>query len=121
MARKSHDNRAAVLELLADHQWHSGPELVEVGGMRAGARVHELRRGEDGGPKRRILCRVVDSESRYRWTCDCGPGEPGQAGVPDCPVCREAWSGEPAPASAAPTLEPASDPVQLGLFAKGAA
>lgn len=92
MPKRSNDYRAAVWAILSDGRWHSALELIEVGGIRAGARVHELRRGEDGGPCRRILCTVRDSVSRYRWTCDCGPlpANPDPALVPFCPACRAA-------------------------------
>lgn len=36
--------RTAVLDLLWDLRWHDSFELVRVGGLRAGARVHELKR-----------------------------------------------------------------------------
>lgn len=90
MSRRSSDYRAAVWALLSDGGWHSGLELVSVGGMRAPARVHELRH-EDG---HRILCRVVDSCSEYRWTCECGPLADGAdlSTVKTCPACREAMA-----------------------------
>lgn len=36
--------------LLADGRWHGPDELVAVGGLRFGGRLHELRRSDDGGP-----------------------------------------------------------------------
>jgi hypothetical protein len=41
---------AALRELLGDHEWHSMAELEAVAGRRYGARLFELRRGEDGRP-----------------------------------------------------------------------
>lgn len=46
--------RPAVLkklrDLFADSEWHSMAELEAVAGRRYGARLYELRRGEDGRP-----------------------------------------------------------------------
>ena len=41
---------AALRALLSDGQEHAGAELEQVGGRRFAGRIHELRRGEDGGP-----------------------------------------------------------------------
>lgn len=82
---------AAVLMLLSDRHWHSIHELIGVGGVRAGSRIHELRRGEDGGPLRRILCRMVGASSEYRLVCACGPIAKDLEREPTwCPACREA-------------------------------
>lgn len=124
MPRKSNENRQRVWELLLDGKWHSGLELVEVGGMRAPARVHELRHEES----RRILCRVVDSKSAYRYVCDCGPLPEGLSAfdAKTCPACRAAmaelrdamgYDGDPVVEERKPELAPAG---QLPLF-KGAA
>lgn len=41
---------AALRELLADGDWHTMEELERIAGRRYGARLFELRRGEDGRP-----------------------------------------------------------------------
>jgi hypothetical protein len=41
---------AALRELFSDGEWHGGEELRQVDGWRYGARLFELRRGEDGRP-----------------------------------------------------------------------
>ena len=124
MPRKSNDYRAAVWAVLQDGEWHSALELVQVGGLRFAARIHELR--HEGG--HRVLCRVVDSRSSYRWTCDCGPlpEDPGPE-VPYCPRCRAVLE-ELAGPRAEPAPEPATEKPntnhaeQLALFAiRGAA
>lgn len=57
---------AAIRSLLADGLEHSGAELERVGGRRYGARVAEIRRGEDGGPPIAVDCEVRGSESYWR-------------------------------------------------------
>lgn len=62
---------AALRRLLADGAWHTATELEAVGGRRYGARLHEIRRGDDGRPaveiegQRRGGARG-DCEWRYR-------------------------------------------------------
>ena len=56
------NNRAAVWALLQDGAWHSGAELVGVGGLRFGARIHELRHDQGA----RIVSRVEGGFSSYR-------------------------------------------------------
>ncbi len=51
--------RARLRKLLADGRWHSALELVDVGGLRYGGRLHEIRRGLDGAP-------ALDVESEAR-------------------------------------------------------
>jgi hypothetical protein len=41
---------ARLRRVLADGAWHSALELLEVGGLRYGGRLHEIRHGDDGGP-----------------------------------------------------------------------
>jgi hypothetical protein len=41
---------ARLRALLADGAWHSALELVQVGGLRYGGRLYEIRRGDDGSP-----------------------------------------------------------------------
>lgn len=124
MPRKSNDYRAAVWAVLQDGAWHSALDLVQVGGLRFAARIHELRH-DDG---HRILNQVVDSRSAYRWTCECGPlpnpDEPGPE-VPFCDRCRAVlaeMAGESKPAAPGPAAEtkPENHSEQLLLF-RGAA
>ena len=72
--------REAVWTLLQDGAWHSILDLIQVGGVRAAARVHELRH-ED---RRRIVQRTVDGKSAYRYICDCGPVDAPE----NCDRCR---------------------------------
>jgi hypothetical protein len=83
MAKRSDHYREAVWTLLQDGQWHSILDLIQIGGVRAAARIHELRH-EEG---RRVLNRVVEGKSAYRYTCQCGPlPEDGPAAC--CELCR---------------------------------
>jgi hypothetical protein len=52
--RKAVTRTARLRKLLADGQWHNALAMMEAGGMRYGARVHEIRRGEDGRPAWRV-------------------------------------------------------------------
>jgi hypothetical protein len=68
-------NRERVLSLLGDGQWHSTAELVRVGGSRAPARVHELRRegyviacdGERGRYRYRLTGRAAPPPRALSW------------------------------------------------------
>lgn len=69
-------NRSRVLALLSDGLWHSTLELQAVGGTRAPARVHELRRqgydvqcdGERGRFKYRLNGRLsLNAEPQLSW------------------------------------------------------
>jgi hypothetical protein len=82
---KTSHYREAVWQLLQDGQWHSILDMIQVGGVRAAARVHELRHEEN----RRIVNRVIDGKSEYRYLCQCGPlpAEPTED-VLFCPDCR---------------------------------
>lgn len=60
-------NRCTALrELLSDRKEHAGAELEAIGGRRFGARVHSIRRGEDGLPALQVECETRGSESY--WT-----------------------------------------------------
>jgi hypothetical protein len=41
---------ARLRKLLADGRWHDAPELADVGGLRYGGRLYEIRHGQDGAP-----------------------------------------------------------------------
>ncbi|WP_242344010.1 hypothetical protein [Anaeromyxobacter terrae] len=53
--------------LLAGGAWRSALELVEAGGLRYGGRLHELRRGEDGGPPLEVESEVREHNGRRVW------------------------------------------------------
>jgi hypothetical protein len=50
---------APLRKLFADGQWHDMHQLAAVAGMRYGARIFELRRGDDGEPPLDIEKRQV--------------------------------------------------------------
>lgn len=79
-------NRERVHRLLSDRKWHTAEELLRVGGLRFGARVHEIRHDPEanGGRAPRILSWLRGGESLYRWTCDCQREE-------FCAACRAAF------------------------------
>ncbi len=56
----------AVRAFLADGCWRPGREVEAVGGRRFGARVHEIRRGDDGGPPMAVECDMRNGESWWR-------------------------------------------------------
>jgi hypothetical protein len=64
------DNAATRLRaLLSDGRWHSATELQAVAGRRYGARLMEIRRGEDGRPALEVEgepTKSGDCEWRYR-------------------------------------------------------
>ena len=60
--RRRRSNRDRVRQALADGAWHTAAELVEIGGLRFGARVHELRHAEGCN----VEVRVEGGASAYR-------------------------------------------------------
>jgi len=68
-------NRERVLALLSDLHWHDTLELQRVGGIRAPARVHELRgrgwdircEGHEGRFKYRLFGRLAEPPKRRSW------------------------------------------------------
>jgi hypothetical protein len=52
--------------LLADGKWHLAAELRDVAGWRYGARLYEVRRGEDGGPPLTVEVRALGGTHEYR-------------------------------------------------------
>lgn len=58
---------ARLRKLLADGQWHSALELVDVAGLRYGGRLHELRRGLDGGPPLDVESQARQQGRRQVW------------------------------------------------------
>ncbi len=64
--RLAPSRRAALRLLLDDGRWHTAEELRRLVGWRYGARLHELRRGEDGGPPLTVEVRGDGGLYRYR-------------------------------------------------------
>jgi hypothetical protein len=60
----------AVLELLGDGRWHTTFEFVELGILRAPARVHELRRRGFAIDVRRVARRGRSPVFEYRLVSD---------------------------------------------------
>lgn len=58
---------ARLRALLADGAWHSALELVEAGGLRYGGRLHEIRRGQDGGPPLTVAAEPREHAGRQVW------------------------------------------------------
>lgn len=58
---------ARLRALLADGAWHSALELVEAGGLRYGGRLHEIRRGLDGGPPLDVAAEPREHAGRQVW------------------------------------------------------
>jgi hypothetical protein len=58
---------ARLRTLLADGRWHSALELVEAGGLRYGGRLHEIRRGEDGGRPLDVEAEPREHAGRQVW------------------------------------------------------
>lgn len=67
---------ARLRHLLSDRQWHSHAELTKVGGSRFGARLLELRTGEDGAAPLLIEKRAVGGDVVFHYRCA------GEAAVP---------------------------------------
>jgi hypothetical protein len=59
--------------LLADGKWHSALELVEVGGLRYGGRLHEIRRGLDGAPALDVEAEAREHRGRQVWWYRAAP------------------------------------------------
>lgn len=68
LRRKKSAALAALRDLFADGEWHGGDELRQVAGWRYGARLFELRRGEDGRPPLVIDVRC-ESGGLYEYQC----------------------------------------------------
>lgn len=64
----------ALRRLLEDGAWHSHRELTRVGGSRFGARLLELRAGEDGGEPLAIEKRSVAGDVGWEYR-SAGPAE----------------------------------------------
>lgn len=64
----------ALRRLLEDGQWHTHRELTRVGGARFGARLLELRAGEDGGEPLAIEKRSVAGDVGWEYR-SAGPAE----------------------------------------------
>jgi hypothetical protein len=58
---------ARLRALLADGGWHSALELVDVGGLRYGGRLHEIRRGLDGAPALDVEGEAREHRGRSVW------------------------------------------------------
>jgi hypothetical protein len=58
---------ARLRALLADGRWHEAPELVEVGGLRFGGRLFEIRRGLDGAPSLDVEAEPRPRAGRVVW------------------------------------------------------
>jgi hypothetical protein len=54
-------------ELLGDGDWHSALELADIGGLRFGGRLFELRRGQDGGPPLDVEAQPREHAGRLVW------------------------------------------------------
>lgn len=67
---------ARLRALLADGEWKTQQQLTKAGGARFGARLLELRTGEDGGPALLIEKKSVNGDVVYVYRCA------GVAGVP---------------------------------------
>jgi hypothetical protein len=65
-ARKAPDRCARLRALLADGRWHLAAELREVAGWRYGARLYEVRRGDDKRPPLTVEVRAFCSTHEYR-------------------------------------------------------
>jgi hypothetical protein len=82
--------------LLASGQWRSHAEMTAAGGARFGARLLELRRGQDGGTPLEVESRIVGDDDRrveYRLVGEAPAYVAPPACVrPQCPAC-----GQPVP------------------------
>jgi hypothetical protein len=80
--------RDAVAELLSDGEWHSNYKLLSVGGFRYGARIFELRRGNNHTPG--VVIHGIDQgEGAWSFRLDSERQL--------CPGCRCAFCAESAP------------------------
>ncbi len=79
-------NREALTAVMSDGNWHTNAELTQVGGMRFGARILEIRkfsavhRRDDGGGQWSFR---LDSTKARSPGCDC----------PHCEICPSASVG----------------------------
>lgn len=58
--------------------WHSALELVEVGGLRYGGRLHEIRRGQDGAPALEVEAEARPQNGRTVWWYRAAPSRPAK-------------------------------------------
>jgi hypothetical protein len=72
---------ARLRRVLADGAWHSALELLEVGGLRYGGRLHEIRRGDDGGQPLAVEGEPRSGERGRLWFYRVAPPR-GQAALP---------------------------------------
>jgi hypothetical protein len=73
---------SALRKLLAGGGWHSALELVEVGGLRYGGRLYEIRRGLDGGPPLDVEGEAREQGRRWFYRIAPAPAAPRQAEFP---------------------------------------
>ncbi len=66
-------------KLLSDGAWHSALELVDVGGLRYGGRLHEIRHGLDGSPALDVEGEPQVRGGRPVWRYRARPVAPWQA------------------------------------------
>jgi hypothetical protein len=85
-------------ELLADRAWHSHAEMTQVGGARFGARLLEMRRGQDGGTPWDVEVRSAEDDDRrteYRLKGEAAPYVAPPACVrPKCQACGQEMPAE---------------------------
>ncbi|MBK9519394.1 MAG: hypothetical protein IPO09_19050 [Anaeromyxobacter sp.] len=65
-ARSMPGRCAALRDLLRDGKWHLADKLRQVAGWRYGARLHEVRQGQDGGPCIVVEVRAYAGSHEYR-------------------------------------------------------
>jgi hypothetical protein len=65
--RKATTHTTRLRELLKDGRWHNQWELLQAGGFRYGARLLEIRRGEDGGPMWEVKAERMEDSTAYRY------------------------------------------------------
>lgn len=59
----------ALRELLSDGRWHNHSEMMAAGGARFGGRLHEIRRGVDGGPQLNVEKKAVGGDVLWLYRC----------------------------------------------------
>lgn len=52
---------ARLRKLLSDGHWHRWDELFMAAGRRYGARLYDIRKGEDGGQRLKIQAKTADA------------------------------------------------------------
>lgn len=73
---------ARLRALLADGRWHDAPELVQVGGLRYGGRLHEIRRGQDGAPALDVEAEPHARGGRQVWALPAAaPAAPSEVAM----------------------------------------